>query len=49
MWDGLGVEFEAKYIFDFRGAPGGGSGVRVGRGDTPPLELRVFEISKIWS
>ena len=26
FWDGLGVEFEAKYIFDFRGAPRGGSG-----------------------
>ena len=34
FWDGLGVEFEAKYIFDFRGAPRGGSGVRAGRGDT---------------
>ena len=21
FWDGLGVEFEAKYIFDFRVAP----------------------------
>ena len=28
FWDGLGVEFEAKYILDFRGAPRGGSGVR---------------------
>ena len=34
FWDGLGVEFEAKYIFDFRGAPRGGSGVRAGRGAT---------------
>ena len=25
FWDGLGVEFEAKYIFDFRGAPRGPS------------------------
>ena len=32
FWDGLGVEFEAKYIFDFRSAPRGG--VRPGRGDT---------------
>ena len=24
FWDGLGLEFEAKYIFDFRGAPRGG-------------------------
>ena len=23
FWDGLGVEFEAKYIFDFRRAPRG--------------------------
>ena len=23
FWDGLGVEFEAKYIFDFRSAPRG--------------------------
>ena len=36
FWDGLGVEFEAKYIFDFRGAPRGGSGVCAGRGDTEP-------------
>ena len=21
FWDGLGVEFKAKYIFDFKGAP----------------------------
>ena len=40
FWDGLGVEFEAKYIFDFRGAPRGGSardgGTRggAGRGST---------------
>ena len=34
FWDGLGVEFEAKYILDFRGAPRGGSGVRAGRGAT---------------
>ena len=34
FWDGLGVEFEAKYIFDFRGAPRGGPGVQAGRGDT---------------
>ena len=40
FWDGLGVEFEAKYIFDFKGAPRGGSardgGTRgsPGRGDT---------------
>ena len=32
FWDGLGVEFEAKYIFDFKSAPRGG--VRAGRGDT---------------
>ena len=25
FWDGLGVEFEAKYIFDFRSAPRGPS------------------------
>ena len=25
FWDGLGAEFEAKYIFDFRSAPRGGS------------------------
>ena len=25
FWDGLGVEFEAKYIFDFRSAPRRGS------------------------
>ena len=24
FWDGLGVEFEAKYIFGFKGAPRGG-------------------------
>ena len=29
FWDGLGVEFEAKYIFDFRGGPRGGG--------SPPL------------
>ena len=34
FWDGLGVKFKAKYIFDFRSAPRGGSGVRAGRGDT---------------
>ena len=33
FWDGLGVEFEAKYIFDFRSAPREGSEVRAGRGD----------------
>ena len=42
FWDGLGVEFEAKYIFDFRSAPRGGPGSArdggtegaPGRGDT---------------
>ena len=34
FWDGLGVEFKPKYIFDFRSAPREGSGVRAGRGDT---------------
>ena len=30
FWDGLGVEFEAKYIFDFRRAPRGPGSARDG-------------------
>ena len=36
FWDGLGVEFEAKYIFDFRSAPRGpGSARDGGHGGSP--------------
>ena len=34
FWDGLGVEFEAKYIFDFSGAPRGGPGGGLKQGST---------------
>ena len=35
FWGGLGVEFEAKYIFDFRGAPRGGPPGTGGHGRAP--------------
>ena len=45
FWDGLGVEFEAKYIFDFSVVPRGGGHPpyersptdRVGEGSPPPV------------
>ena len=45
FWDGLGVEFKGKYIFDFRSEPRVG-GVHTGRGARDKLGT---EIALVWS
>ena len=42
FWDGLGVEFKAKYVLDFRGAP------RTG-GRAGPQDMWCTEIAQVGS